>query len=502
MARAIGHLPFPMSETRTGRIRPSALNYAAAWIAALLLALALFGRIMSYPLRHDEQIYLPAGILFSPAGLYPDLGYNHLPNFPILLHGLLAITGVSDSLLIGRLLIFAAWIGAAAALFLIARRATASTAISASLVILLLLNPILLGPAGMIVSNNFIPIPFALFGLHLFIVAADGESERPWLFLASGALVAIAVGLKANYVFLLPPFGVAALMVPQALPFDLRIKRVALPLLVGGVIGGAPLIAYLATDPTGFLAHVMGYHRVPHVAYWLANATLDGDKIMSLGGKAMLAYQLWLSGATMLIPLLLLTLLCAALLGGLAQLRQLFDWKVLLAASLTVLAVAISFIPTPAFPQYYTPPIPFALALCALLYGRLTEGEQHSVRPFLAASILVALLAGAPMLAPGLRDVARPQAWTGARIDAVADRIRAQVAGASGSGRVATLSPIFPLEAELPIEPALAAGPFVYRVADLLPPAQRAHYTRLVSPRTIGRDLAMRPPRAILVGLE
>lgn len=503
MARAIDDLPLPASRTMSEMLRRWPVVRVGGWIAAIVAVLALFARIMTYPLRHDEQLYLPAGILFSPSGLYPELGYNHLPNFPIILSGVLAVTGTADSLLVGRLLIFASWIGAAAALYLIARRATHSLWFSAALVILLILNPILLGPAGMIVSNNFIPVPFALFGLYLFILGAEETRARPLLLVASGALIAIAVGIKVNYIFLIPPFAIAALLVPTAMPLGRRLQTVTLPFLLGGLIGGAPLLAYLATDATGFLTHVMAYHREPHVAYWLANATLDGDKVMSLGGKAMLAYQLWLSGATMLVPLLLLTLLCgAALGGGLSRLRRIFDWKVTLTAALTALAVILSFVPTPAFPQYYTLPIPFALALCALVYGRIEQAEQQSVRPLVAASMLIALVAGAPMLAPALRDLARPGAWTGVRVEAIADRIRIEVRGAGGSGAVATLSPIFVLEADLPIEPGLAAGPFVYRVGEMLPADHRSHYARIVSPLTIQRDLAMNPPSGILVGQE
>ena len=83
---------------------------------ALVLGLALLARILGFPLRHDEELYLPAGIQFSTDGLYPELGYNHLPNLPILLNAVFAITGTAHALLVGRLLVFIAWIAAAAAL--------------------------------------------------------------------------------------------------------------------------------------------------------------------------------------------------------------------------------------------------------------------------------------------------------------------------------------------------------------------------------------------------
>src|SRR3546814_2798735 len=64
-----------------------------AFVALGFAALGLFARMMAYPLRHDEQIYLPAGIFFPSDDRYPDFSFNHLPNLPLLLGGIFALTG-------------------------------------------------------------------------------------------------------------------------------------------------------------------------------------------------------------------------------------------------------------------------------------------------------------------------------------------------------------------------------------------------------------------------
>src|SRR3546814_265989 len=89
-----------------------------AFVALGFAALGLFARMMAYPLRHDEQIYLPAGILFTSGDLYQDFSFNHLPNLPLLLGGIFALTGSSHYLLVGRIVIFMCWIATVAALAL------------------------------------------------------------------------------------------------------------------------------------------------------------------------------------------------------------------------------------------------------------------------------------------------------------------------------------------------------------------------------------------------
>jgi hypothetical protein len=76
-----------------------------------------------------------------------------------------------------------------------------------------------------------------------------------------------------------------------------------------------------------------------------------------------------------------------------------------------------------------------------------------------------------------------------------------QVAELSAGEDVLTLAPIYPIEGGASIYPEFATGPFAWRTAGLLKPAERAALS-LVSDQELERLLGDRPPGAILVGFE
>ena len=162
----------------------------AALAGCGLCLLAVFARIMTYPMQHDEQFYIAAGVLFDRYPLYSGIGFSHLPNIALLFAGAFALLGDAHYLLIGRLLVFAAWAGTCAALLLIARSYVRSVPIGGLMFALLALNPMLLNATGMTATNNFLPVPFMLFGLYLFLRAADRDMPSPVLALASGFVLA------------------------------------------------------------------------------------------------------------------------------------------------------------------------------------------------------------------------------------------------------------------------------------------------------------------------
>jgi hypothetical protein len=92
-----------------------------------------------------------------------------------------------------------------------------------------------------------------------------------------------------------------------------------------------------------------------------------------------------------------------------------------------------------------------------------------------------------------------PDQWTSTLVRRDALRIRNQIRLEDRNLPVATLRPVYPIEAGLGIYPELAGGLFVYRVADWLTPEQREHY-HTTSPHVVERLLNERPPGAILVG--
>ncbi|MDX3909590.1 MAG: glycosyltransferase family 39 protein [Sphingobium sp.] len=492
------------AETMGGvpRWGPRAVPAVLGGVMALAVV-GLFVRIMAYPLRHDEQMYVPVGALLGQGDLYRDFGFNNLPNLPLLMALVFNVSGTDHYLLTGRLVIFGAWLLAATAMALIAWRAAGSVAAAILAALLLMTNPLLLGPAGMLATNNFLPMPFAILGTCLFIAGLDRERPSPWMVGGAGLCLGVALGFKANYVFLVPPFALAAFLAPGRMTLPQRLRYAVLPLLIGGLIGCAPVLFYFLRDPDGFLAHVMRYHRGPHIAYWEANPSLDGPKVMTLAGKVKLAANVWLGGGGIVVVL-------AAIYGLWANRRPERGaavptgrplWPILLVAALAVGGALISFVPTPAFPQYYILPIPFVIALVALSYGRLPRLRRTRHAPWLMGIAVLVILAGMPRLLVRLPRIVTPESWTGYSTHAAGKVVAAAVARNGTAGPIATLAPLYPLEGGLQLYPELAAGPLVYRVGDLIPEADRKHY-RMISPTRLPDLFASQPPAAILTGLE
>jgi 4-amino-4-deoxy-L-arabinose transferase-like glycosyltransferase len=473
----------------------------AYWALALIGGAALFARIQAYPLRHDEQFYIPSGILYTIGGLYPDFGYNQPPNLPILLHLLFRVTGGTHFLLTGRLMMAVAWLISCALIAIVAARESRSRPVAALCVALFVLNPVLLGPAGMAVTNSFLPVTFTLAALTFFLAGARRGGAGGLAFFASGAAAAIAMGLKANYVFLPPVLGLAALAMPVELSFRQRLLRAWLPLVAGGIVGALPSLAYFAADPDGFLAHVTRYHRAAQIDYW---AAVQGDDVpaMRLADKLHLARTLWLSGAAGLTLFALLAL--AALRWVSAGGRSIGDAAgrraIALMLVLMMLGALISFVPTPAFPQYYVPPLPFAIVAIAILYGQLGGDRLAVARPVLIVVGLVLAVVGAPRLLVALPRLLHPAQWSGFVVHRQAETLARATVG--DERPLATLAPLYPLEAGRPIYPQLAGGFVLYRVGDFLHRTEGRHYRQLASPTTLAPLLAARPPSAILVGTE
>lgn len=474
-------------------------------IAALICALAVFARIMNYPMQHDEQFYVPAGILFSFEGLYSGLGFSHFPNLPILLSLVYGVSGTDQYVLTGRLLIALAWLGAAIALFMLGRGQGRGSIVAMTMIALLIFNPALLDATGMAVTNNFIAVPFALAALVAFLKAVDRPEPSAKLALLSGLLLALAAGFKANYVVIIPPFVIAALLVPRNIGIGRRIVRLVLPLFVGGVIGGLPVLYFLLSDPSGFIAHAYSFHRGPQLSFWAAYGDPSDPKVIGLRDKLLLAYQIWFAGTSMITFVLLAYL--GVLRAGQLRAGERRDiegvWPILMVAAVAVGAALAGFVPTPSFPQYYTAPIPFAIALVGLLYGGLNDARKAIARPLLICAIGLSVVVGGPMLAAGLPGLLAPAEWTGPRVHRDAVRIARLTRETSGAnGPVATLAPVHALVGGLDIYPHFAMGPFVYRAAQWIPADELRHYDHLASPPTMAPLLRRIPPAAIITGFE
>lgn len=478
-----------------GADRPGVSAIAAVALLALLLA-CLLGRMMAMPLGRDENLFVTVAALSGSADIYRDLGYNHLPLLPWLLGGLYWITGTARYLLMGRLLVFAGWIAAVCALWFNARVSRAGTWGFLAPAILLVCNVLLLGAPGMLATNNFLPIPFAFFAVGFLIWGLDREQPSALCCLMAGILATGAIALKVNYIFLAPFLALATVLAPAARPVGRRLLLGTLPLALGGLFAGLPVLLTMASDPQAFFAHTLRYFTQVQPAYW---AVSTEPKVMTLAQKVLLAEDIWTANATLLAlaGIVILAALPFVRSGVQAGIDTILAWPVVLVAALAAMGFVIAFVPSPSFPQYFVPPIPFLLLLLLLLRARTAPIDRPAADAVLMALVLVALLCAASRLGPGLPSLARPARWETVSLHRDA-RALAREAGFSGGETAATLSPAMALEAGFTVPHEFAAGQFVYRVGDLIAPADRPYYTT-TSPARLVAFLDAAPPPAILV---
>jgi hypothetical protein len=497
------HKTMDRPDTGASSTRASSLLVSAVTVVVLLLLFCIAVRLMNYELRRDEELYVPPVRLLENYELYRDFFYNHSPGSAWLFYGIGQLTGSDYIVLSARLGVFAGWLLLVGSIGGVSLALTRSILVGACIVVLTLVNELFLTQTGMTATNNLLPLPFSFLGLGLFILGVDKGYARPGLIALAGFCLSIGVALKVSAVAFIPPVAVAAFCLPRHVGIRARLRQVVAPLLVGGLLGGLPIIAYLVRDPALFLAHVLGYHLGPHAQYFALLPEASGERsVITFPAKLMMAYDVWLGGALIVSLSALLTLVLMARRwsadsGRPIRLLPSAPMAIVLAA--LALSVAFSFVPTPSYPQYFAPPLVCLPLAIALLFARLLPDARAKALPALVAASVVVLVVGAPRLLQHAGTVLRPQQWTVMRVHASGIEMAQLLAAADVQGKVATLSPIYPLEGRLQVYPELATGPFAYRAANLTAP-ELARYYRMTSPTEIGSLLEADPPAALLLG--
>ena len=466
----------------------------------LILFAALYGRIMGYGLRRDELMFVPPAELLGYWSLYSDFFYNHVPNSAWFYRGVYLIFGGEGLLASARFGQFCAWLLLASGIGWATWRISGSGLLAMFFVVALVVNETLQTQAGMAASNNLLPLPFVAWGLGLFIVETLRDRPRVLWLLVSGLCLSIAAGLKVSAAVFIPPIAIAAFLLPWHMPFSERQRSVVVPLLIGGLIGAIPLFWYLGADPSGFFAHVQKFHTGPHIAFWQANAASEPGLAMGLGGKIQLAYATWFGGAA-LIGLVVLFYL--AVLGGTRSRQDRSGLGHILLVLVALGATALfSFVPTPGFSQYYIQPLIAVPLLAALIYRLVPQEKRVQVAPLCIAGLALLFLLGAPRLAPGLLNLAKPDSFTSARLAKGGASLREVVAESERpDGPVATLMPLYPLEAHLPVYAELSTGPFAYRIAPYTDPDLAQHYVMANEDQLLAL-FDSNPPSAFLLGYD
>ncbi|GIV75676.1 MAG: hypothetical protein KatS3mg050_0070 [Litorilinea sp.] len=187
--------------------------------------------------------------------------------------------------------------------------------------------------------------------------------------------------------------------------------------------------------------------------------------------------------------------------------RERLTLPVAVAGLMALTATVTAFTPSPLFPQYFAMPVPFLLLTLAALQGQLLPSQQDILRRLALVVAAISVLIILPRHTGALHNALDPEkAWSGVAAHDIAYAIRGHLVQAGhldgeASPKVATLSPVYAIEARLDIYPELATGSFVYRIGDLLSPAERERYVA-TSLSTLHQLLDSDPPAAILITEE
>ncbi len=468
-------------------------------LAGLWLTAAVSAHIMMEPSDHNENMYVAAAVMAKSHYIYKDFSYAQMPFLPFFYSFLYEATGTDRLLFAARVLTCALWAVAAYALLGVARVVSGSRPISWCAFFLFATNTFVLR-ASTECSNYVSSMACFNVALLLFVIGIRSQHCRPLLLATGGLFAALAVGLKLYYVAVLPPLFVLALLYPRSVGPRERIFAGVLPLCVGFLAGITPALVIMCRDPKIFLFNNLLFYRITTLAY-LEHTIPQYATGLTLGSKVHVLLRDAFER-----PSVLLIFVSIAFSGSVVWARGRGRGKGLvsqaplaLGVSTTLLAAVLVAYMTPLWPQYFAFPVPFAILTFAALHGQLRGGDRRANLRLSWILVGLCFLENGPNLIRRLPALTRPAQFVPMGFHRTALAVQRLVRQSSDTGPVATLTPIYPLEAGLPIYHELSTGIFLYWIGDRLTEMERRRYVA-TAPSVIDRMLEERPPRAILVG--
>lgn len=489
--RTLGH--WPRSTIRQGSLL---LGFALGSLA-LLIGLNLWRGI-----NHDEHQFIAAGDLIA-RGLRPyvDFPYFHVPLLAYLYSLLFQIF---PALLLSARLFSVVW-GWLTLLLLgwivytrLAPRLRLPAALS--LMSLLLAAPLFIHTSGR-AWNHDLP-SFLLLLAYLAYLRADQQAANPprrglGLF-ACGLLIGLAASVRLSFALIAPAFLVAAWFVDwQRHGSSHTVWRSSLGAALwfgsGGLLGLFPIFWAARLDPAAFWFGNVDYIRLNTEYY---RTLPQPPAAMDLLGKLRYCFEVMVFQPGNLLVVLVVGLAQWPARSTRAAITQPASHRFLLLLLLGLSGLA-ALGPTPSQWQYFYPLLPLLLLLAGEGLAVQPVAVQSSRIRWIIGAASLALLLAIPPYAPALTTLFSPPAWLPWTVHQ-----RSQfIAHLVDEQPVLTLAPLYPLEGGAAIEPALATGPFAWRVANFVP-AERRATLGLLAPADLPALWATNPPRGVLTGIE
>jgi hypothetical protein len=169
---------------------------------------------------------------------------------------------------------------------------------------------------------------------------------------------------------------------------------------------------------------------------------------------------------------------------------------------LLVLAfLAIAFVVPTTWKQYLAMPVPFiviGLAYPLLYLRKLADDTHFKMASLVITACVVVTVLSYPIVITRIPRLFNIRNWVPVEVHNISRQISQKT---KEPKLVLTLSPLLALEGGCNIYPQLSAGPFVYRIADKLSPADR-DITHTVGLQTLPQLIEKSPPCAVVTGLE
>jgi len=469
-------------------------------IVFVVLFLGMFSRTMNHSLYNDEHMYISAGVLAQNNAIYEDFAYLQMPYLPIVYAAIYRLTETSHYLLWGRMCSLALMVLASFLIFLIFYRLSGDLLLSTVFLLLFVLNRAVLHVLPL-AWNQVMPLAFSILGFYLFITGLSEANAQVLRMFLVGFCVAIAVGAKLTYAPLALVFPLMCFFNPRSLRVRRRLLRMSLPVVAGLILGLLPALLILMKNGRDvFFFNNLGYH-LANTAWREAQEYTSG---MSLQAKIRYVWEMlgWPCNVCLLVALgFVLTNLATGLRKRSIRLAEPLRTETLLSATLALLTTLVALQPRPLFAHYFAAPVPFIIILICCFYAAIPTAKRGAARALLVCIVIVTSVFSGPRLLKHIHNVYNVDAWTPISVHNTAQIIRGRIGALDSKDKVATLSPLYVIEAGLPIYKELASGPFLYRVGDLIPDDMRPAYVG-TSMNTLSALFEIDPPKAILVGFE
>ena len=471
--------------------RDRVFRMAVVGSGLLAIVLLLFMRAMARELNHDEHQFIAPGALLLRAGLLPYRDYPlfHMPDLVFIFAAIFATT--SHLLLAARCfntlcaaLLLLSVFAVAGRRFRVLQEARLMVAFG--FVLLLSVNPFFRFTAGR-AWNHDLPVLASVAGFVALLHA--GKADRGWLWIgAGGALLGIAVGTRLSFAPLVAPFALVTLFFPAR-----GLRRISCLTIFsfGLAVAMLPSALLFLSAPSQFLFGNFTYNGTIHSLY---RQEIAPGELSSLRRLAFPLQQLLKSPSD-------LALAAGFVFFGLrpwwrAGWRKIADHREAVALVLLLPFLFLgSWAPAVSYRQYYYPFVPFLLL--GNIYGIAREGRWQTRTTWLMAAVFFASLLEALPDLPYTRTILHPSEWPVITVHGKGAEIREFLP----QGRVLTLAPIFPLEANLGIYKELATGPFAWRTAALVDKKTQTA-VGLLDPDDLDHFLQSSPPDGILTGFE